>query len=132
MIIQFRRKLIIHDLPKVRLQGSASYKAAVDVGLSEQLRRVARVYGPAVLDAHRCSGRVVVLFRDAVPDDLADLLGLFCGGGLAGADCPDGLVGNYHPLHLLRGHVCQIGFNLQANPVHRDAHLSLFQGLPTA
>ena len=43
--------IVVDDVSKARLQGSAAYKTAIDVRLSEKLCSVAAVYGTAVKDA---------------------------------------------------------------------------------
>ena len=53
-----------------------------------------------------------VLLADHSADGLADLAGLLGGGGLAGADGPQGLVGDDHMAHLLGGHARQGALHL--------------------
>ena len=117
--------VIIDDLPEVRLERRAAYQAAVDVGLGEQLRRAGRGYGAAVLDTDRRSGGFIVQLADAGADRRADLLSLLGGGYLAGADGPDGLVGDDGRLRLIRGHAQEGDLDLLTNPVNGDALLTL-------
>ncbi len=69
---------IVDDLSKISLEACAAYQSAIDVGLREQLSRVACVYGAAVLDAHCLCGCCIIYLSDAVTDALADLLRLLC------------------------------------------------------
>ena len=66
--------LIVYNLPEIGFQGSAAYKASVDVGLCEQFCRVACVYGAAVLDADSFCRCFIIDLSDAVTDALADFL----------------------------------------------------------
>lgn len=76
-----------------RLKRGTTNEEAIDIGLLAQLAAVALVDAAAVEDA----GLVGDLVADAlkpVADGLVHVLGLLGGGDLAGADGPDGLVGD--------------------------------------
>ena len=68
-----------------------------------------------------------------VTDHCTNLLCLISSCGLAGSDCPDRLVSDYHGLYLISGYALQICFNLQMDPVYgmRPA-LSKLQSLAAA
>jgi aminoglycoside phosphotransferase family enzyme len=79
----------------VGIEARAADEGAVDVGLGHQLGGVARLHRPAVLDAHRAAAsRRRPRHRGAHVG--AHGLGVVGRGGLAGADGPDGLVGDDH------------------------------------
>ena len=85
-------------------QGSAADQAAVDVGLSQQLEGVLLVHGAAVQDGDGTGilGRIQLAHHST--DVLADFLSLLGSSGTAGADGPDGLVGNDDLADLPRKH----------------------------
>ena len=116
----------------VGLQGRAADEAAVDVGLGQQLRRVLGVHGAAVLDGDGPGHPGAELLADDGADVGADLAGLFGGGGLAGADGPDGLIGDDHAAHLVLGQAGQGGLHLIGDQLLGDAQLPLTQALAHA
>ena len=76
------------------LERSAADEAAVDVELREQAGSVFSVHRAAVLDGDRAGSAGAEERTDGVADEGADFAGLFNGRGLAGADGPDGFVGD--------------------------------------
>ena len=78
----------------VGLEGGTADEGAVDVRLGHELLDVAGLGGAAVEDAGGVRGGVAVVGAEGLADRAADLLGVLGGGGLAGADGPDGLVGD--------------------------------------
>ena len=61
-----------------------------------------------------------------------DLFRLRGGRGLAGADGPDGLVGDHHVLHIFGGEVVQDGLRLLGHDVEVLAGLALIEALAHA
>ena len=70
-----------------------------------------------------------VQLADDGTDGLADLAGLLGSGGLAGADSPQGLVGDDHVTHLVGGHAGQSALDLVSDQLHGHAQLTLLQAL---
>src|SRR3954449_141582 len=88
----FRR---VHNGQKaVGLQRGAADQAAVDVGLGEEALGVLGLHAAAVLDSDAVGEVLVPHFGKGLADEGVDFLGLGVGGGAAGADGPDGLVGD--------------------------------------
>ena len=96
----------------VRLERGAADEAAVDVGLGEELLRVGRLAGAAVEDRGVVRDGLVEEAGEDFADVGVDLLGLGRRGGLAGADGPDGLIGDDDLLHVLGGEVLEDGLGL--------------------
>src|SRR5699024_10208169 len=115
-----------------RLQGSAADQAAVHVLLAYQLVAVLGVHAAAVLDGGGLGHGLAVQLADHLADLGADLLGLVCGRGLAGADGPDGLVGDDHVGHLLGGGVPQGDLGLHPDQLLGDALYPLRQAVVDA
>ena len=122
---------VVYDLSEVRLQGRAAYQAAVDVGLSEKLGSRSRVHGSAVLNADGFCSRFIVDLADACTDCRTYFLRLLCGSGLAGTDCPDGLVSDDSGLRLISRYVQESDLDLLTDPVDGDSLLSLSEVLFT-
>src|SRR5207302_10883850 len=78
----------------VRFQRCAAHQRAVDVRLTEQVGGVLGLDRPAVLDAHRVRHLSARELAQEPADLPVHLLRLRGGGGLAGADGPDRLVGD--------------------------------------
>ena len=91
----------LHEL--FGLQGSAADETAVDVGLSQQLRRILGIHAAAVLNGDAAGHTGAVQAADHGTDVGADLAGLLGRGGLAGADGPDRLIGDDAAAQLLSG-----------------------------
>mmetsp|Transcript_4521 Transcript_4521/g.8869 ORF Transcript_4521/g.8869 Transcript_4521/m.8869 type:complete len:263 (-) Transcript_4521:25-813(-) len=83
----------LDDVSKLGLERGAADEEAVDVGAGREGGRVGRVGRASVLDAD-VGGEVSVGGREPVADLLVGRLRLLGGGGHAGADGPDGLVGD--------------------------------------
>ena len=124
--------LIVDDLTEISLQRSAANQSAVDIGLCEtalphclhlQNRRTG--YELLLLSLHHKSQR-------AVTDTFYNFLSLLCGSRLACTDRPDRLVSDDHAFYLICSNACEVGFDLQSDPVHGNAHLSLLQSLAAA
>ena len=75
------------------LEAGAADEAAVNVGAGEQVGGVVGLHGAAVLDADGVGGGLTGTLGDGLADDAADAVGLVGGADFAGADGPDGLVG---------------------------------------
>ena len=85
----------VDDDSKVRsLQGSTADEAAVHILLAQQLLAVLGVHAAAVLDGGSLGHSFAVDLADDLADLSADFLSLVGSSGLAGADGPDGLVGD--------------------------------------
>ena len=83
-----------HGGEGVRLEGGSPDQRAVDVGLGHELLDVGGLGGTAVEDTGGVGRGVAVVGTQGLTDRPAHLLGVLGGGGLAGADGPDGLVGD--------------------------------------
>ena len=70
-----------------------------------------------------------VQLADDGADGLAHLAGLLGGGSLAGADGPQGLIGDDHVAHLVGGHAGQGALHLIGDELHGHAQLPLLQAL---
>ena len=77
-----------------RLEGSTANQEAVNVGLLGELLAVLLADGAAVEDAGLVRGLLADVVLEPLADAGVDLLGLLLGGDLAGANGPDGLVGD--------------------------------------
>ena len=75
---------------------------------------------------------LIVHFLNARTDRAAHFLSLLGGRYLAGTDRPDWLVCDHSCLCLLCGHILECDLDLLADPVKRDALLSLGQSLAAA
>ena len=114
---------------RVRVEARAAHQGAVDVGLPQQLgRRVGRD-AAAVEDAQ--GGAVHGLAGDGA-HQRARLLGDLRGGGAAGADRPDRLVGDREDVGRPRLHARQAGPHLGGEPRLRLPRLALVEGLAAA
>ena len=113
-------------------EGCAADEAAVDVGLGKKLICVAVVHGAAVEDGDGAGILGAVELANDGADVLADFLSLLGGGGHAGADGPDGFVGNDQLANLFFGNAAQTGLDLHGDPFAGDAQLTLLEGLAAA
>lgn len=77
-----------------RLERSTADQEAVDVVLLGELLAVLLADGAAVEDAGLVGGLLADVVLEPLADAGVDLLGLLLGGDLAGANGPDGLVGD--------------------------------------
>lgn len=113
-----------------RLEGSTADKEAVNVGLLAEFTAVLLVDAAAVEDSGLLGNLVADVGLEPLSDGLVDLLGLLGGGDLAGADGPDGLVGddNLGPVRDLGLE----GGELLADDLDGLAGLALLQGLAAA
>ena len=114
------------------LQGCAADEAAVHILLAQQLLAVLGVHAAAVLDRGSLGHSLAVDLADDLADLSADLLGLLGGGGLAGADGPDRLIGDDDICHLLGGDITQGDLGLHPDQLFGDALLTLLQALAHA
>ena len=116
----------VDDLQEfVRVQGSAADQAAVHVLLGQQGLGVGFIHGAAVLDGGGAGDAGPVELAQDAADGPADLPGLLRGGGVAGADGPDGLIGDDDPAHILRGDPGQGCLELVGDELHGHAQLPL-------
>ena len=93
---------------------------------------VLRVHAAAVLDGQGLGGVLAVQLADDLADSGADLLGLISGSSLAGADGPDGLVGDDNILQLVSGHAIQRDLDLHTDQLLGHALLTLVEALADA
>ena len=100
------------------------------IRLPQQRFRVVRIHGAAVEHGHRPSRPGSVQLPQDRPDQGAHLLSLLRGGRTAGADGPDGLIGDDGaPKEFLR-QAAQGGLHLHGYQFSLDPQLPLVQGLP--
>ena len=76
------------------LERSAAHKGAVNVGLGDELGNVAGLGRATIENADAVSELLAEHLLEGLTDSAADLLSVLGGSGLAGADGPDGLVGD--------------------------------------
>ena len=113
-----------------RLEGSTTNEETVNVSLLAELGAVLLVDGAAVQDAGLVGNLVADRRLEPLADGLVNLLGLLSGGNLAGANGPDGLVGNDN-----LGPVADLGLEgleLLADDLDGLARLALLEGLTAA
>ncbi len=84
-------------------EGGAADEGAVDVREGHEFAGVGGFDASAVLDADAAGGGFVVEFGEQAADEGMGVLGLLGGGGFAGADGPDGFVGDDRFDQLLLG-----------------------------
>ena len=87
------------------VEGGAADEAAVDVGVGEEGVGVAGVAAATVEDGDVVGEGLAVVTGDGGTDVGVHFLGLVGGGGAAGADGPDGLVGDDDVTELVGGEV---------------------------
>src|SRR5699024_10425414 len=125
-----RSALVTRDLGELLgLQGGAADECTVDVGLAHQLDHVGGLHAAAVQDAHRIGDRVAVLLAQRLTDRVADLLRVVRAGHFAGADRPDGLVGDDDLRRLLGGEALRPAAELGEGEGHVVAGLALLERL---
>lgn len=112
------------------LESRATDQATVNIGLSQQLRRIARIHAAAV--KHRHASGLVAGCSQLRTQHGMNLLGLLGRGGLASAYGPDRLIGHHQLAHAwtdLVNHGCQLtldhdfcltGFTLRQGLAHAD------------
>lgn len=113
-----------------RLERSTADEETVNVGLLAELAAVLLVDAATVQDASLVGNLVADVGLEPLSDGLVDLLSLLSGGNLAGANGPDGLIGddNLGPV----GNLGLEGGELLADHVDGLAGLTLLQGLAAA
>ena len=116
----------------VGLEGGAADEAAVDVGLGEELLGVGGLAGAAVEDRGVVGDGLAEQAGEDVADVGVDLFGLGRSGGLAGADGPDGLVGDDDLLHILGAEVGEDGLGLVFDDLEVLAGFALVKVLSDA
>ncbi len=79
------------------LEAGTAYKRAVDLGLTHQGGDVVGFDGAAVEDAHAAGARETEVLGHFAANDGVGVVGLFRCGDAAGADGPDGFVGDHQP-----------------------------------
>jgi hypothetical protein len=120
----------VDDVDESRLERGTTNEETVNVGLAAEVAAVLLVDAAAVQDAGSVSNAVADVLLEPLADGLVDLLGLLGGGNLAGANGPDGLVGNDN-LAPVRDLLLE-GRKLGADDVDGLAGLALLEGLAAA
>ena len=120
----------VHEL--LGFQSSTADEAAVDIGLGQQLSSVLGVHAAAILNGDAAGHAGTVQATDGSTDVGADLAGLLSSGGLAGADGPDGLIGDDAAAQFLSRDTVQSALDLQSDPLVGDAGFALLQALAHA
>ena len=111
-VVGFSGVEVRHGGEGVRLERGASHESAVNIRLSHELLDVAGLGASAVKDARGVGGRIAVVGAQGLANGVADLLRVICGGGLAGADGPDRLVGDDDLGDVFRAPALQSGADL--------------------
>ena len=92
----------VHDTHEgIGLKSGTADETAVHVGLGEKLLGVGGLAAATVEDRSVVGYFLAILFSDGVADESVHLLSLIVGSGLAGADCPYGLVSEHDLAELL-------------------------------
>lgn len=120
----------VDDVSEGRLQAGAADEETVNVGLLGELLAVLLADRATVDDAGLVGSLLADVLLEPLADALVNLLCLLGGGDLAGADGPDGLVGNddLAPVLDLLGH----GGELADDNLHGLVGLALLEGLANA
>lgn len=113
-----------------RLKGSTTNEETVNVGLLAQLATVLLIDAATVQNAGLVGNLVADVGLEPLADGLVDLLGLLGCGDLAGADGPDGLVGNNDLAPV--GDLGAQSLELAADDLDGLASLALLQALAAA
>lgn len=129
-INKFLRGLGVDDVNKGRLKGGTTDEETVNVLLLGELVAVLLADTATVDDSGVVRSSLADLLGKVLADGGVDLLGLLSAGDLAGADGPDGLVGNddLAPVLDLLGDSAE----LVGNDVDSLVGLSLLEGLANA
>ena len=127
---KFLRRLGVDDVNKGRLKGSTTDEETVNVLLLGELVAVLLADTATVDDSGVVRSGLADLLGEVLADGGVNLLGLLSAGDLAGADGPDGLVGNddLAPVLDLLGDSAE----LVGNDVDGLVGLSLLEGLANA
>lgn len=89
-------------------QTSSSNQRPVDVRLGHQFVHGLGGHGSSVLDADGVGDSGTVHVGEDAAAGCVNVLGLAGGAGEAGANGPDGLIGNHYVRHLLGGHAEEV------------------------
>ena len=100
-----------------RVQCSAADQATIDVGACKKLGGIRWFARAAVQDARGAGQFVAVQLADYAADERVHFLGLHSGCCNAGANGPDGLVGDVDARHVSGGEVGGGRRNLSLHPV---------------
>jgi hypothetical protein len=122
----------VDNVNKLGLQASAANQEAVNILLLGEVLAVLAIDTATVQDAGLLRNLLADVGAQPLADGLVDLLGLLDGGDLAGADGPDGLVGNNNALPVGRGELRGEGGELALNDGNGLAGLALGERLATA
>lgn len=121
----------VDDVDEGWLQAGTANQEAIDISLLAELLAVLLADTAAVQDAGLVGSLVVNVLLQPLADSSVDLLGLLGGGDLAGADGPDGLVGD-DDLGPVRADLGLEGGELLGDDVDGLAGLTLLERLATA
>ena len=113
-------------------EGRTADEGTVDVRAGHQLGGVVGLHAAAVLDADLGGGVGAVEFGDDGADEGVRVLRLLGGGGDAGADGPDGFVGDDGFTEILFGNALKAAGDLGAEDAFEVAGLALGEGLADA
>jgi hypothetical protein len=122
--------LSVDNVNESRLQAGAANKETVNVGLLGEVLAVLLADGAAVDDTGGLGDLLAELLVEPLADALVNLLRLLGGGDLAGADGPDGLVGDDDLAPVLD--LLADGGELVDDDLHGLVGLALLEGLADA
>ena len=114
------------------LERSAAHEGAVNVGLGDELGNVAGLSGATVQDTDAVGELLTEHLLEGLTDSAADLLSVLGGSGLAGADGPDGLVGDNDLLGASDLETLETSLNLVHDVLDIGAGLADLKGLAAA
>src|SRR5690606_8354792 len=115
-----------------RVEAGSPDQRPVDLGLLHEAADVLRLDAAAVLDPHPGCRLAAEPAGDLLPDQPGDAVGFAAGGGLAGSDGPDGLVGDHQLAGIVELQPLDDGPDLPAHHLLRLAAPALVQGLADA
>mmetsp|Transcript_8206 Transcript_8206/g.24575 ORF Transcript_8206/g.24575 Transcript_8206/m.24575 type:complete len:472 (-) Transcript_8206:150-1565(-) len=128
----FLRALAVHDIGKLGLEGGTSNKESINVFLGRKARGGGPASGPAVKDAGVGSDVGASNLAEVLTDVSVCVLGLLRGGSEAGANGPDGLVGDDNIGPVLLGEDVGVRLDLGEDEFVRGASLAGLKGLAAA
>lgn len=122
----------VDNVDKLGLERGTANEVAVNVRLVVEGRGVLAVDRASVDDADVVGGILGDLLGNVGTDSGVDLLGIVRSGGKAGADGPDGLVGNHNLVPVLGVKLGNNGVDLRLDNVNGLVGVALLEGLTNA
>lgn len=122
----------VDDVNKGRLQAGTADEEAINVGLLAQLLAVLLANTTTIQDAGLICSLVIDSLLEPLADSGVDLLSLLSSGDLAGANGPDGLVGDNNLGPIASANLGLEGIQLLSDNRNSGASLTLLERLAAA